>query len=101
MRVRRWLLAPVALLFFAVSAWAMWEHGYLALWKLPFTDSGTLQLFVDLGTALLLVSVWMIRDARNRGISVAPFLLITLVGGSAGPLLYLFRLEFLPASHSP
>ena len=93
MRLRRWLLLPALLAFTGVSAWALFEHGYLALWRLPFQDSGTLQMFCDLAVGMLLVSVWMVRDARKRQVRVAPFLVLTVAAGSLGPLLYLLRLE--------
>ena len=97
MRVRRWLLIPLTLVFAAVSTWAVYEHGYLNLWKLVVEHSGTLQLFTDLSVSMLLVCTWMVRDARQRGLRVAPFLLLTLATGSLGPLAYLWRLELWPA----
>jgi hypothetical protein len=48
-------------------------------------------VLVDLTIALSLVTVWMVRDARQRGQSVAPFVVLTLLLGSVGPLLYLIR----------
>jgi hypothetical protein len=38
-----------------------------------------------------MVSVWMWQDARARGTSAIPYLVVTLFLGSIGPLLYLFR----------
>lgn len=96
MRVRLWLLIPLTLAFVAASTWASVEHDYLALWRLAFSGSGEVQLFVDLTVAIVLVSTWMVRDARKRGIRVVPFLLVTVAAGSAGPLLYLWRLQLLP-----
>ncbi len=43
----------------------------------------------DLALALGLVLVWMWHDARARGRRFVPWLLLTLVAGSFGPLLYL------------
>ena len=50
---------------------------------------GGAQVFTDLVIALLLACVWMVYDARERGLSAWPFIAITLVLGSFGPLLYL------------
>lgn len=44
---------------------------------------------VDLLIALGMVSTWLWRDARARGSSAVPYLVITALGGSLGPLLYL------------
>lgn len=33
----------------------------------------------------------MVRDARARGVSAVPYVLLTLALGSAGPLVYLIR----------
>lgn len=46
-------------------------------------------LAADLCIALTLVSVWLYRDARARGSSPWPFLVLTMGTGSVGPLLYL------------
>jgi hypothetical protein len=35
--------------------------------------------------------VWMGEDAEERKVSALPFLLLTLLLGSVGPLLYLIR----------
>ena len=50
--------------------------------------SGPMQIFADLIIALTLVMVWMWRDAKNTGRNIWPWIVITLVAGSFGPLLY-------------
>ena len=49
---------------------------------------------MDLIIALSLFLIWMVFDAREREISVWPFVLITLTMGSFGPLLYLLVREW-------
>jgi hypothetical protein len=48
---------------------------------------------MDLVIALSLVTVWMWGDARRRGRSAIPYVLMTLALGSAGPLLDLLTRE--------
>ncbi|PUA46691.1 DUF2834 domain-containing protein [Pseudomonas protegens] len=52
----------------------------------------TAQVVIDLYLMALLASAWMLNDARRRGRSVRsvlPYLLLTAVFVSIGPLLYL------------
>jgi len=52
----------------------------------------TAQVVIDLYLLATLAGVWMYKDARGRGQSgwsVLPYLLLTAVFVSAGPLLYL------------
>ena len=44
---------------------------------------------MDLVIACSLAIVWMVRDAHERGRNPWPFVGITLVAGSIGPLVYL------------
>ena len=44
---------------------------------------------VDLLLALCIGITWMRRDARSRGVSPTPYLVLTLATGSLGLLLYL------------
>ncbi|WP_192560842.1 DUF2834 domain-containing protein [Pseudomonas allokribbensis] len=52
----------------------------------------TAQVVIDLYLLATLVGIWMFKDARKRGQSgwsVVPYLLLTAVFVSIGPLLYL------------
>ncbi len=52
----------------------------------------TAQVVIDLYLLATLAAIWMYKDARKRGRSVAsvmPYLLITAIFVSVGPLLYL------------
>lgn len=77
--------------FVALTAYAVWQHGYLAFFDVHAMNAISVQVFVDLIIALGMVSAWMWNDARRRGISPVPYLVATLFLGSIGPLLYLFR----------
>ncbi|HEV7731661.1 MAG TPA: DUF2834 domain-containing protein [Candidatus Binatia bacterium] len=79
--------------FSALSAWAIWEHGYLGIFAAAMTNAATMQLAADLVIALGIGGVWMSKDAREHGINPVPYLLICVAAGSFGPLLYLLRRE--------
>jgi len=78
------LLAFADLNFYVVS-----QYGYSGFLELATANAATVAVLVDLTIALTFVSIWMWRDARRRGITVAPFLAVTALLGSIGPLLYL------------
>ena len=87
-------LAAVLAVHSVLSAYALRDFGYVGLWRLPFRDSGTIQLFADLTVAMLLVTVWMVRDARTSRVPIARYLVLTVAAGSFGPLLYLLHREW-------
>ena len=80
--------------FSALSLYAMYHHGYFGIWQAGLTNWATIQILTDLVIVCLLISSWMIRDARERGATAWPYVLITLAAGSFGPLLYLLQREW-------
>jgi hypothetical protein len=79
--------------FGVLSTVALMDVGYLGIIEPHFQSWGAAQVFTDLVIVAFLACIWMVRDARERGLTVWPFVLITLVGGSFGPLLYLVTRE--------
>ncbi|MEN5094331.1 DUF2834 domain-containing protein [Pseudomonas protegens] len=56
------------------------------------SQADTAQVVIDLYLMALLAGLWMLRDARARGrsaLSVLPYLLLTALFVSIGPLLYI------------
>jgi hypothetical protein len=85
----RILLVVTLVLFGALTAVALGHHGFRGIFETIFQSWAGIQVLVDLVIALVLVLVWMWRDAQVLKRSVWPYVLITLVAGSFGPLLYL------------
>lgn len=83
------LIVAVLAAFGALSAVALWQHGYLGIILPHFQSFGAGQVFADLVIALLLILVWMVRDARRTGRNPWPYVALTLAAGSFGPLVYL------------
>jgi len=93
-------LTVLLLDFLALTGYAVYQYGYLGFFELVTANVATITAFVDLLIALTLIIVWMIRDARARGISPVPYVLLTLALGSAGPLAYLIRREGSQPAHA-
>jgi len=79
--------------FAAITAYAVWQHGYVGVFQLALSSWATGLVFIDLVIALGLVLVWMMGDSRERGLAFLPYAMLTLAFGSVGPLLYLIRRE--------
>ncbi|HZR84061.1 MAG TPA: DUF2834 domain-containing protein [Candidatus Binatia bacterium] len=77
--------------FLAFTAWVVYEHGYSSFFTLAAGSAVGAQMLLDLAIALTMVLTWLVRDARERGISPTPYVVLTLFAGSIGPLLYLVR----------
>jgi hypothetical protein len=92
----RSLLIVTLILFGALSAVALWQHGYLEIFTLPLQTFAGTQVLADLVIALTLVMVWMWHDAKRTGRNVWPWIFATLALGSFGPLLYLLTRKSAP-----
>jgi len=87
--------------FGVLTALALMDVGYFGIIEPHFRSWGAAQVFVDLVIVALLACIWMVNDARERGASAWPFIAITLVLGSFGPLLYLLVREVRSAGGRP
>jgi hypothetical protein len=87
--MQRIFLAITLLLFGALSAAALWQHGYWGILAPHFQSLGGGQVLADLVIALTLVMVWIGRDAKATGRKAWPWIIATLAFGSFGPLFYL------------
>jgi hypothetical protein len=76
-------------LFGALSAVAVFQHGYWGIFAYQLQTSAGVQVLADLGIALALVLVWIWRDAKSSGRAAWPWIVATLAFGSFGPLAYL------------
>lgn len=87
------LLAAI-IAFGALSAKALADHGYWGIIAPHFETFGAAQVLTDLVILAVLACVWMVSDARTRGLNPWPFVALTLAAGSFGPLFYLLRREW-------
>ncbi len=87
--MQRVLITIVLILFGALSAVALWQHGYWGLIAPLLQTFGGGQVLADLVISLSLVMLWMWHDAKTTGRTAWPWIAATLVLGSFGPLVYL------------
>lgn len=87
--------------FALLTALALLDVGYFGILKPHFLSWGAGQVFADLVIALTLACIWMFRDAREHEMSAWPFIAITLVMGSFGPLAYLLMRELKSTAQRP
>ena len=89
MNNHRTLAIIILIPFTLLTAYAVMEVGYIGIFDYQLHSPAGWQVITDLVIALLLVLLWLIPDARRRGRSPWPWVILTLAAGSFGPLLYL------------
>ncbi len=93
---RSTLLPLLVLIAFTVfTAHVVTEEGLLGFIAAHQSLWGQ-QVFADLVIALTLFLVWMVPDARRRGLPAGLFMLATLLLGSIGALGYLVARSLTP-----
>lgn len=86
------LTALIAFTGYTVSVMLQAEQSLIDFGLSLMSRPDTAQVVIDLYLLATLAGVWMVKDARARGMSVwsvVPYLLLTAVFVSIGPLLYL------------
>jgi hypothetical protein len=101
MSVRLTLLFVVIGLFGVLTAFALADVGYFGIIEPHFQTWGGGQVFADLAILAVLGCIWMVADARSSGVNPWPFVALTLVGGSFGPLTYLVVRELKAGARKP
>ena len=78
--------------FYTLATMLTAEQSLWAFGRELMSRPDTAQVVIDLYLMAVLACVWMYRDARGRGRSLAsvlPYFLLTAVFVSVGPLLYI------------
>jgi hypothetical protein len=88
--MNRKTLALIILIPFSIlSVYAVYKVGYIGIFDYHRHSPAGWQVIADLVIACLLMLGWLIPEAKRNGINPWPWVALTLVGGSFGPLLYL------------
>jgi hypothetical protein len=93
MSIRLVVLLVVLALFGALTSVAVAQEGILGIFRSAIQSWGAAQIFADLVVLAVLACTWMVADARARGTNPWPFVVLTALAGSFGPLLYLVARE--------
>ncbi|NNE16997.1 MAG: DUF2834 domain-containing protein [Myxococcales bacterium] len=91
MKLRLFSLIAVFAAFSIYTAIVVANHGYTGFIDLALTGGWGAQVFIDLCVALTLFMVWLVPDARERGIPVWPYIIGILTTGSVAALAYLLH----------
>jgi drug/metabolite transporter (DMT)-like permease len=75
--------------FTALTAYAVMQVGYIGIFDYHRHSPAGWQVFADLVIALVLVLLWLVPHAKKAGRNPWPWVVLTLLLGSFGPLLYL------------
>lgn len=86
---RRILAITFLIPFSVLSAYAVFQVGYIGILDYHRYSPAGWQVFADLVIACLLCVSWMIAEAKRNGRNPWPFVVVTLFLGSFGPLLYI------------
>ena len=92
--MKKLILWIVLLAFSALTVIAVVNHGATGILQYQLANSAGIQVLVDLVIALAFFLVWMWNDAKKRGVSPWPWLILTLIAGSFGPLIYFLLREY-------
>lgn len=87
-RLRPFLIL-VAVLFTAYSTMVAVDHGYTGFISLALREAWGMQMLLDLCISLTMVTSLLVVDARRRKRAAWPWVVITALLGSVGPLWYL------------
>ena len=94
-------LLTVTAAFAVLSAIALVDVGYFGIIEPQLESWGAGQVLVDLVIVAGLAMLWMVNDSRERGINPWPYVVLTLVAGSFGPLAYLIVRELRSPTRQP
>ena len=93
MSLRLIALIAVILAFGALTAKALMDVGYFGIFLGPLESWAGTQVLFDLVIVCVLAIIWMLHDAKTSGVNPWPFIVLTVLAGSFGPLFYLVARE--------
>lgn len=83
------LLVVVLVLFGAFTAVALAVEGIVGIVHAIKSNLMSIQIFIDLVLAVVVIDLWVLRDARSRSRNPWPWMVASLMTGMFAPLVYL------------
>jgi len=88
-RTARTLTIAALIPFTVLTGVAFWVDGIAGFPDAITHSWASAQIYVDLVLAIVVLSVWMHRDARSKGRNPRPWIVAAAAVGMFSPLLYL------------
>lgn len=86
---RRMLAIILLIPFIPLSLYAVYQVGYIGIFDYHRHSVAGWQVFSDLVIACILLLSWIVPEAKRNGQNPWPIILMTILLGSFGPLLYI------------
>ena len=93
--LRVFLILDLLLVHTVITVLASIDYGYVGLWKHALADWGARQILSDLMVSCLLLTAFIVPDAKKHGITPWPYVIATAPMGSFAPLVYLLHREWV------
>ena len=90
---RRTIALVLLIPFVALTGYAVMEVGYLGIFDYHRHSPAGWQVFADLVIACLLILMWLVPEAKKAGRNPWPWVVLTLLTGTIGPLLYMIVVD--------
>ena len=87
------VLGLVLVAFTALNVEAIATYGYVGFFEVLLSNIAGVLVMTDIVIAISLILLWMVGDARERGLPFWPYAILGLLLGSIGPLSYLIHRE--------
>ena len=87
-RIARIFTTIILIDFLGLTAYVIYEVGFIGAFDAAFSGLSGALLTVDLLLNLVILNIWMYFDARKRGKSAWPYIAVSAMTGAGGPLLY-------------
>ncbi|MGB5813476.1 MAG: hypothetical protein WBG86_23270 [Polyangiales bacterium] len=101
MKFQNFFLIAIFVAFTGYTGMVILEHGLTGFIDIAEAGGWATQVFIDLCVALTAFIVWMLGDAKARGIAAWPYALAILTTGSVGALAYLVHRSFREPAQLP